>query len=151
MTSNEVLKDEVRGVLRSTLGVSKAAETISLIVAVLGVIGTMLAAVIVRTREIGVLRAIGATRTQVLASIVAEAGFLGLTSVLVGLVTAIPTSMVLMNAVGFEATGWTIPYLFPTVAAIRTVLMVFGFALLSGVAPGLRAARLVVTRALAYE
>ena len=151
VTSNEVLKDEVRGVLRSTLGVSKAAETISLIVAVLGVIGTMLAAVIDRTREIGVLRAIGATRTQVLASIVAEAGFLGLTSVLVGLVTAIPTSMVLMNAVGFEATGWTIPYLFPTAAAIRTVLMVFGFALLSGVAPGLRAARLVVTRALAYE
>ena len=151
VTSNAVLKEEVRGVLRSTLGVSKAAETISLIVAVLGVIGTMLAAVIDRTREIGVLRAIGATRTQVLGAIVAEAGFLGLTSVFVGVLSAIPTSMVLMNAVGFEATGWTIPFLFPTPAAIRIVTMIFTFALLSGVLPGLRAARLVVTRALAYE
>ncbi len=151
VTTNAALKEEVRGVLRSTLGVSKAAETISLIVAVLGVVGTMLAAVMDRTREIGVLRAIGATRAQILASIVAEAGFLGLASVLVGVLSAIPTSLVLMNAVGFEATGWTIPYLFPAAAAARTVLMVFGFALLSGALPGLRASRLSVTRALAYE
>lgn len=151
VTSNATLKEEVRGVLRSTLGVSKAAETISLIVAVLGVIGTMLAAVIDRTREIGVLRAIGARRSQVLAAIVAEAGFLGLTSVCVGVLSALPTSMVLMNAVGFEATGWTIPFLFPAAAAARIVVTVLAFALLSGALPGLRAARLVVTRALAYE
>jgi putative ABC transport system permease protein len=151
VSANEALKEEVRGILRATLGVSKAAETISLVVAVLGVIGTMLAAVLDRTREIGVLRAIGATRRQVLAAIVAEAAFLGLASVLVGLVSAVPTAMILMNAVGFEATGWTIPYLFPTVAAIRTVVMIFLFALASGALPGLRAARLVVTRALAYE
>ena len=151
VSGNEALKEEVRGVLRATLGVSKAAETISLVVAVLGVIGTMLAAVLDRTRELGVLRAIGATRRQVLASVVAEAGFLGLASVLVGLVTAVPTGLVLMNAVGFEATGWTIPYLFPTIAALRTVVLVFAFALAAGAIPGLRASRLVVTRALAYE
>ncbi len=86
-----------------------------------------------------------------LAAIVAEAGFLGLTSVFVGVLSALPTSMVLMNAVGFEATGWTIPFLFPAGAAVRIALTVFGFALLLGALPGLRAARLVVTRALVYE
>ena len=67
----------MKKVAKSIFAYAKAPELITLIVAVMGVIGTMLAAVIDRIREIGMLRAIGATRRQVVASLVAESGFLG--------------------------------------------------------------------------
>jgi propionate CoA-transferase len=58
----------------------------------MGVIGTMLAAVIDRIREIGMLRGIGATRRQVVQSLVTEAAFLGFAAVVCGVIGGVPQS-----------------------------------------------------------
>ncbi len=151
VTTNASLKGEVRHAIRQTFAVSKSSEIVALAVAVLGIIGTMLAAVIDRIREIGVMRAIGATRRQVLAAVLAEAGFLGLASVIVGVVASIPSTFVFVRVVGYAATGWNVPFRFPAEAVLRVGSSVILFALLAGLLPGWRAARLEITRALAYE
>ena len=145
------LRREISSVLDDSLAVFRSTELISLIVAVLGVIGTMLAAVIDRTREIGVLRALGATRRQVLSAIVIESGFLGLCAVLGGVVVSVPMGMVLIDAVGYHGTGWHFEYAFPPLAALRVSGLVLLAAALAGIWPGRRAARLDVPEALAYE
>lgn len=151
VTTNAALKAEIRQVIEQTFGISKAAETIAMIVAVLGVIGTMIAAVLDRRREIGVLRAIGASRRQVLSMIAVEAATLGACAGLLAALVSVPASKVFVDVVAFQASGWSVPLVFPVVAWLRVVLGVTLLAGLSGLLPGASAARLVVGRALAYE
>jgi ABC-type antimicrobial peptide transport system permease subunit len=84
-------------------------------------------------------------------SIVAEAGFLGLCAVTLGIVVSLPATMLFVRVVGFAATGWNVPLRFPVSAAIRVAASVLFFAVGSGLLPGWKAARLEITRALAYE
>jgi putative ABC transport system permease protein len=151
VTTNAALKEEIRTVVRQTFGISKASEVIALVVAVLGVIGTMIAAVLDRTREIGVLRAIGASRRQVLIAIACEAGMLGLAAAVVAVVTAVPASIVFVDGISVQASGWHVAFRVPWAVVGRVVLGSVVIAATAGVLTGMRAARLRITEALAYE
>lgn len=151
VTTNAALKSEIRKVIEQTFGIASAAETIALIVAVLGVIGTMLATVIDRRREIGVLRAIGATRRQIILSVTTEAAMLGACAAVLAILVSIPASKVFVAVVAFQASGWSVPLRFPFVAYARVFALIVLLAGLSGLIPGLRASRQAVPRALAHE
>ncbi|MFO0725906.1 MAG: FtsX-like permease family protein [Myxococcota bacterium] len=145
------LRREIQRVLDDSIAVFRSTELIALWVALLGVIGSMLAAVLDRTREIGVLRALGSTRGQILRFIVAEAAFLGLAAAVGGVIAGIPIGYVFVHSVGLHGTGWLFDYYFPAVGALRVSVLVILTAAAAGVWPGRRAARLSVTEALAYE
>jgi putative ABC transport system permease protein len=130
---------------------AQAPELITLVVAIMGVIGTMLAAVIDRIREIGMLRAIGATRWQVTLSMVTEAGFLGFAAAFCGIVTGVPQGYVFMRVIGMASNGWHLPYGFPLETALRVSSFVVIAATLAGFLPGRRAAAMDVKEALSYE
>jgi putative ABC transport system permease protein len=151
VSTNAAIKDQARHTIEQTFEVSRASEVVALVVAVLGVIGTMLAAVLDRTREIGVLRAIGATRRQILVAVMAEAGFLGLSAALLGALASAPATILFIKVVGVAATGWNVPLAVPWTAVLRVMGSIIAFAVAAGFLPGLRASRLEVTRALAYE
>ncbi|MFT3927087.1 MAG: ABC transporter permease [Myxococcales bacterium] len=148
---HDAVRAEMKKVAKSIFAYAKAPELITLIVAVMGVIGTMLAAVIDRIREIGMLRAIGATRAQVVASLVAEAGFLGLSAALCGILAGVPQGYIFLKVIGTATSGWNLPYDFPWETAVRMALFVVGAAALAGFLPGRRAAGLDVKEALSYE
>ncbi len=151
VTPSSQLRGEIKKILLQSMAVLQSTELITLIVAILGVMGTMLAAVLDRIREIGVLRAVGATRRQVATSVVTESGFIGLTSALAGLLLGIPMGLVFVHAIGMSSTGWRVDYQFPAIAALRVMTLVVTTAMLAGLLPGRRAARMNVTDALAYE
>lgn len=151
VTQHDELKEELQGIARSVFAYSKAPELITLIVAIMGVIGTMLASVIDRIREIGMLRAIGATRGQIASSLVAEASFLGLAAALCGVLTGVPQGILFMHVIGQSANGWHLPYDFPVQTALRVSGFVILAAAFAGYLPGRRAARMDVKEALSYE
>jgi putative ABC transport system permease protein len=151
VTLHDTLRDELRNIARSVFAYAQAPELITLLVAIMGVIGTMLAAVIDRIREIGMLRAIGATRWQVTGSIVTEAGFLGLAAAFCGVVAGVPQGLVFMRVIGMASNGWHLPYSFPLDTALRVTSFVIVAAALSGYLPGRRAAGMDVKEALSYE
>jgi putative ABC transport system permease protein len=151
VSSYSRVRDELRSATLSVFAYAKAPELISLIVAIMGVIGTMLAAVIDRIREIGMLRAIGATRRQVTLSLMWEAAFLGFSASFCGIVFGIPLGLVLIKVVGVATSGWLLPYLFPYETALRVSALVVLAAMLAGFLPGKRAAKLDVKEALAFE
>lgn len=151
VTLHEGLRDHLREVAANVFALARAPELITLLVAMMGVVGTMLAAVIDRIREIGMLRAIGATRRQIVHGLVTEAGFLGLTSALCGILVGVPQGMIFLKVVGTAASGWNLPYLFPLASTLRVALVIVIASGLAGLLPGLRAARLEVRDALAYE
>jgi putative ABC transport system permease protein len=151
VSPQDKLREELRSAALSVFAYAKAPEIISLIVAIMGVIGTMLAAVLDRIREIGMLRAIGATRSQVTMSLMWEAGFLGLSAAFAGILCGIPLGYVLIKVVGIATSGWSLPYYFPVLTALRTTGLVVGAAILAGFFPGRRAAQLDVKEALSFE
>ena len=127
-----------------TVGVA----VISLVVGGLSVINTMAMSVAERTREIGIRRAIGASRGRVVRELVAEAGVIGLIGGLVGLGLG-TTVVVVANELG-RASGTVLFDLTPT-----TAVFALGFStvlgMVAGIIPAWSAARLDPVSALRYE
>jgi putative ABC transport system permease protein len=117
---------------------------ISLLVGGIGIMNIMLASVLERTREIGVRRAIGATRKDIRSQFVIES----FTISLIGGIAGIIIGIVLARLVAAYA-GW------PTVITISSLLLSTGVSisvgLVSGIYPAARAAELNPVEALRYE
>jgi len=145
------VKAELLQLFRQALQLSKASELVALVVALLGIIGTMAAAVLDRTREIGSLRALGASRPQIVWSVMAESGWLALCALCVAAAIAAPLSLLFLEVVGPRTTGWNVPIFFPPLDVLRVALTVVATGLLAGALPGLRAAYVAVPSALLHE
>jgi putative ABC transport system permease protein len=149
--SNRELRQEAHNLIDSAFSVTYAMEAVSVLLALLGVVNTLLAAVLDRTKEIGLLRAVGASRRHVLRLFAGEAGLIGLSGGLVGTASGALSGLFLVHVIGVEATGWSLPYLFPWGLAVQMLLAASTCAVLAGLYPADRAARLDVVEALTYE
>jgi putative ABC transport system permease protein len=147
----DALRGEIRAAVHQVFSVSRAPELVVLVIALVGVASTMVAAVLDRVHEIGILRAIGATRPQVVAAMVTEAAFLGLAAAAVGALGALPEGWILTRTFGEAAMGWRVPYSYPLGVAGRVALWIVATAAAAGLLPARRAASLDVRRAIAAE
>ncbi|HMJ16298.1 MAG TPA: ABC transporter permease, partial [Polyangiaceae bacterium] len=130
---------------------ARSIEWITLIVALMGVMGTMLAVVLDRRRELGVFRALGATRVQVALAISAEAFALGIAAALLGTICGALQGFVVLKGVVGPNAGWDMHFTLPSLVVARVVLLVTLSTVLAAVMPAYRAARIEVTRALSTE
>ena len=128
---------------------------VALLLACLGIANTMYSAVLERTKEIGVLKALGARRRDVLLIFVAEAAVIGLAGGLIGILVAVALGR-LGNAVVDRLTQSVTSSQFDVfrtdfgVVAAGLVLAVV-LSTVSGLLPALRGARQDPVRALRYE
>ncbi|MGD8633092.1 MAG: ABC transporter permease [Anaerolineales bacterium] len=117
--------------------------------ALLGLANAMGINVIERTREIGMLRAVGARRRQVRRMIVAESVLLSLMGIAMGVVGGIFLSFVLTEVLDFAVLH--IPYSFPLAGVITAVAVGLICGILAALIPARRASDLEIVAALAYE
>jgi putative ABC transport system permease protein len=131
--------------------VNYAVEIVAIVVAIFSVINTLLASVLDRTREIGVLRAIGATREQVRRLVVIEAGWMGLIGSMLGLLAG---SVMAYHHVVYntkELTGWTFQFYYPYGVAALSVIASVILCALAGFGPAKQAASTPIVTAIGYE
>jgi len=129
---------------------------ISLLVSAIGVINTMLMATLERTREIGVMRAIGASRSDITRIFTVEAGLLGFLGGVWGLAIAtIVLVGISLLTNGFETFGYQLGLAELIFTGIAPASIVVGLTtlmgILSGVIPARRAARMNPVDSLRYE
>ena len=117
----------------------------------LGLMGTMSINVIERTREIGVMRAIGASNGAILRIILIEGMLIGLLSWIIGGLLALPASRILTETVGLALLQSVPTYIFSTNGAILWLGIVLVLALLASFMPARRASLLTVREVLSYE
>jgi putative ABC transport system permease protein len=117
----------------------------------LGLMGTMSINVLERTREIGVLRAIGAPNRGVAWVFIREGVAIGLLSWLLGSLLAIPLSRLLSDAVGIPILGVPLSFSFSTIGVWVWLVVVIALSALASFLPARSASRLTVREVLAYE
>ena len=142
LAPNETLRRGAVEVFDRTFAVTYALEAVAIIVAMLGAANSLLALVLDRRREIGLIRYLGADRGQVRKMILTEAGLLGLLAGLLGLALGTALSLVLIYVVNKQSFGWTIQFHPPVLLLSGALLLVWLVTILAGVYPARYAARL---------
>jgi putative ABC transport system permease protein len=121
------------------------------IVGGLGLMGTMSINVLERTREIGVMRAIGASDRAVLQIVLTEGILIGIISWLVGAALAFPLGLALSNAVGNAFLNTAPAYRFSLAGVGLWLGIVVVLAAVASFLPAWNASRVTVRDVLAYE
>jgi putative ABC transport system permease protein len=114
----------------------------------IAMLNTLAISVLERTREIGMIRAVGGTRRQVRRMVVAEALLLACIGTAFGLLSGIYLGYVIVRALG---TLFPMQYSFPFAGILAGIAIGLLFGALAAVIPARQAARLQVVEALRYE
>ncbi len=117
----------------------------------LGLMGTMSINVLERTREIGVMRAVGASDGSVLRIVLVEGVLVGFISWALGSLLGYPMGQALSNIVGTALLESPLTYTFAVNGAVGWLAAVSGIASLASFLPAWNASRLSVRQTLAYE
>jgi putative ABC transport system permease protein len=142
MFTNRDLRGEALRIFDRTFAITYALEAIAVLVAVMGVAGALLALVIDRRRELGVLRFLGAVSAQIRKLILIEAGLIGLLANLVGVALGFALSLILIFVINKQSFGWTIRFHWPVAVLLGALTLVYAATVLAGLYPARVAVRL---------
>jgi putative ABC transport system permease protein len=117
----------------------------------LGLMGMMSINVLERTREIGVMRAIGASNADIQGIVIVEGMVIGLISWIVSIVLSIPITVVLTTGVGLAILTAPMPAVYGISGIIAWLVGTLLIAALASALPAHRASSLTVRDTLAYE
>ena len=151
IAANRDLREGAVRVFDRTFAVTWALEGIAIVVAMLGAANALLALVLDRRREIGLIRYLGADGGQVRAMILTEAGLLGVLAIIPGLLLGLALSLVLIFVINKQSFGWTIQFHPPILLLAGALSLVWTMTVLSGFWPARYAARMETTDALRSE
>jgi putative ABC transport system permease protein len=121
------------------------------VVGAIGLTGTMSLNVLERTREIGVMRAIGASDGSVFRIVVVEGLLIGLMSWFFGALVAYPMGRLLSDAIGNITMKTSLDYVFSTGGLAMWLVIASVLAVLASLLPARNASRVSVRDVLAYE
>jgi putative ABC transport system permease protein len=136
--SNRALRQRVFNVFDQTFAVTYVLRTIALIVAVLGIFLSVTTLVAERQRETGMLRALGASRGQIIQLFMAEAGLIGVVASVLGMINGLALALVLTWVVNPAFFGWTIHLHIPWITLATTPLFIIAATIIAAWWPAWR-------------
>lgn len=149
--SRRDLRETVATQLRRIYGLAYAQQGVIGLVALLGVVSALFISVLQRRRELGLLRAVGASRRQVLRSVLAEAVLMGLVGALLGLVIGILLEWYVLDVVLLDEAGFVFGMRIPWAEAGVVFGLSVVLATVVGLWPAWQATRIRIAEAIAYE
>ncbi|MDR1768748.1 MAG: FtsX-like permease family protein [Propionibacteriaceae bacterium] len=142
-------KAEQTGIFDASMIMFDVLIAVLAVPSLLALINTLSISVLARTREIGMLRAVGSTRRQVRRMVLAESLLLSLIGTVEGAVVGVLLGYALVRAMA--AVGWEMPYAFPTSGVLTSIAVGVVFGMLASLGPARNASRLNVVDALHHE
>ena len=140
--TNRTLREEAIRIFDRTFAITWALEAVAVFVAVMGIAGALLALVIDRRREFGLLRFLGGAQPQIRRMILFEAGLLGLLANLAGLALGVCLSLLLIYVINKQSFGWTIQFHWPVAVLAGALTVVYAATVIAGLYPARVATRL---------
>ena len=143
------VKESIGKQIDQQFGLFNAIVYVAVLVSLLGVINTLAMSVLERTRELGVLRALGSSRWQVRVTMLHESLLITIAGAIAGLGLGTLISFWWVNGLDNLLPG--VSFEFPLVSALTVAIAAVVLGVIAAVLPARRAARLKVVEALAYE
>ena len=143
----ERVQGAIADALARVFGVFDALAIVAVLVAALGIVNTLSMGVVERIREIGVLRAIGMTRRQVMRMVVVEATILGIVGVVLGSIAGVAAGALLLELGGGLGSHGGIPWAPIGVAAVLGLVL----PALAALYPARVASRISIVESLHYD
>jgi len=148
-------KEQIRrvsdDVLLQTVAVADIQVTIAILIGFLGIVNSQLISVMQRTREIGLIRAVGMTRQQVARMVVIEGVFIALVGGIIGVGGGLIGGWLPLRLFTFAITGYQYPIVMPWLHLLFAVGVAVLVGFLASILPARRAARLHILDAIGYE
>jgi putative ABC transport system permease protein len=148
---NAALRRTSLEIFDRTFAITWALEAVAIAVAMLGAANALLAVVLDRRRELGMLRYLGASERQVRRMILSEAALLGLVASAAGVVLGFALSLLLIFVVNKQSFGWTIQLHPPNLLLGGALALVWGVTVLAGLYPARVAGRMNPLEAIREE
>ncbi|MGH7687078.1 MAG: FtsX-like permease family protein [Candidatus Dormibacteria bacterium] len=143
------IQQSARDALQHSVGVLLALAIVSVLIAMLALVNTLVVNARQRTRELALLRAVGLSRGQALRLALSEAGLLAVAASLVGVAAGCIVALPMLHVSSSQ--GFTPLFNFPGVIAIVLIVSVVVAAVLAALAPARSAASISVLTALRQD
>ena len=149
--SNTELRKEILEIFDRTFLLTYVLEAIAVIIAILGIVNTLITSVLERRREFATLRAIGGSSAQIQQLVLWEAIYLGAIGIVLGLIGGGLLSLLLIKVINRQSFGWTIQMILPIGSLVQAVALAVLATLVAGYFPARWAARQPVVEGLRDE
>jgi len=138
-------------VLRQTVAVADLQVVVAMGIGFLGIVNSLLINVLQRTREIGLVRAVGMTRRQVARTVIIEGVFVALLGGLIGIAGGLVGGWLPLRLFTLAMTGYLYPLVLPWKSTALALVAALGIGFVASLVPARRAANLPVLDAIGYE
>lgn len=148
LTASQIL-DQINQVLGVMQIVLVGIAAISLIVGAIGIMNSMYTSVLERTREIGIMKAIGAKNKDILTIFLIESGFIGLVGGIMGVILG--SALALVVGPFSKSAGFTLNITIEPLVILLGLAFAFIVGIIAGILPAWQASKLKPIDALRYE
>ena len=145
--ANEEIRNQAFNLLEQAFSMFDVTSLIAIAVGSLGIVNTLTISVIERTREIGMLRAIGMTVRQVFVMILAESALIGILGAIFGILSGLLISRVIIYGMKAMA-GYNLAFIIPDTWLLITFLAALLISQLAAIIPARRAVQIEILDAL---
>jgi putative ABC transport system permease protein len=149
--SNVELKHDIMVIFDRTFTVTSILELIAIIIAVLGIMNTLVLSILQRRREFAMLRAMGITGARIRRLMVWESSYLGLMGGIVGVIGGILLSLLLIEVINKQSFGWTIQFVLQPRVLVQALALALAAAFVAAYLPAQWASRQSIAEGLRYE
>jgi putative ABC transport system permease protein len=150
LETNSSIRNQALSLMEQAFRMFDVVALISIAVGSLGVVNTLTMSVIERTQEIGMLRAIGTSRGQIIRMVLAESGLMGVIGGVLGLATGVILARILFIGMN-TMSGYQLTFTIPPEGIAVSLVMALIVSQIAAVSPARRAAKTHILEAIHYE
>ncbi len=151
VTSSKATLERIQGITQTFTIFLGAIAAVSLLVGAVGIANTMFTSVLEKTKEIGIMKAIGARNSDIMAIFLFNSGLVGLVGGLLGIGLGSAISAVLPNLLSGLGPGGSVRTVIPISLLVEALFVSVFIGMVAGAIPAYRASKLKPVDALRYE